>query len=252
MGEASRKKAASKALAAITDLQLRHLAKALRSVIGRIHQGYGNDCPLYAALGAQSLQRLGVESATAVAGGAVWRVGPGDNDVISAAEAAMHPGSVGYAFNSDDPSSRRAMFHAWVDCGMEIVDFTTATLRDAAALLDAADGMSTQVDWVPEFLRVSKTACLPLPDVAQSFEVGVFGYERGPKALEREWLGLKMSPDEQRLCTDQVIEWFRFLEDAPEGTELNLLSFAEGKLNSKDTARNAALENGLIPVKVYR
>ena len=104
----------------------------------------GQDCYPRAVFAQSLLTRLGVD-AKLVVGFTAWRIGNGDGDVI-----AHHPTSVGHGAGF--------MFHAWLEIGNNILDFTTYQLRLKAAMIDAIDGFKTNVVWCPEYLYVPKTS----------------------------------------------------------------------------------------------
>ncbi|MFZ4856068.1 MAG: hypothetical protein ACOYL3_06695 [Desulfuromonadaceae bacterium] len=104
----------------------------------------GQDCYQRAVFAQSLLTKLGVD-AKLVVGFTAWRIGNGDGDVI-----AHHPTSVGHGAGF--------MFHAWLEIGNNILDFTTYQLRLKAAMIDAIDGFKTNVVWCPEYLYVPKTS----------------------------------------------------------------------------------------------
>lgn len=182
MGEAKRRRLAGGAVndaGAVIDRA--KLARAMRIALSPIGQDLGTecaDCVRYAGVGAEVLRQLGATARLQV-GDAVWRVGPGDGDVIHHAASAGGP-TFGPLFS--------VAFHAWlrIDQGdatpAQLVDFTTWQLRDKGKLLDAADGRRTHVAWCPDYLWVAeKEACRrTLRQVGDSYEVGVYGYAARP------------------------------------------------------------------------
>lgn len=130
------------------------------------------DATAYALLGQALLDDLGVEAQVAV-GSAGWRVGPGDSDVIShhGALSGVRPGDVVKAY----------AYHAWLQAGNLAIDFTTHQLRAKAATLDSIDGGTTTVAWAPDYLVAELPNGHNLRSVTQSFDVGVYFYERNPR-----------------------------------------------------------------------
>jgi hypothetical protein len=184
MGEAKRRRQQEQtgAGAARPQINQEHVARTVRQIVGAVTSSPAADCVLYALVGAELLRNLGVE-AQAVAGSAIWRVGPGDGDVINYAPEA---GGKVYAATTN-PGAKAALFHSWIrlePVGLEparIVDLTTFQLAKKARELDAVDGGRTQVDFCPESLWVPESRHSGNPfDVAQSFDTGVFSYIRKP------------------------------------------------------------------------
>lgn len=187
MGEASRKRKLTQALADQLQAVDRDAAhKALDQVVRAITDFHGADCLLYAEIGAGLLAHLGLP-ARAVAGSAAWRVGPGDSDLISHAPelggSLFHP-----EIHSEHSLVKAAMFHAWIEVGDLVIDFTTGTLRDKARMLDQADGGNTRVDWSPPALWINKAELLPLKAVRDHPHAGVCSYVRHER-LESAVLG---------------------------------------------------------------
>lgn len=159
-------------------------AISVRRVVDAISECPGNDCIMYAILGASLLSELGM-NASAVAGSAVWRVGSGDGDVICHAMEvtgnAVMPDSGGRKKNLP-----AGMFHAWIeildkDGAIEIVDFTTCMLAEKARILDAADGGFTTVSWKPAYLWGSAKKCVSLREVVNGADGGLYAYIRHPE-----------------------------------------------------------------------
>lgn len=176
MGEAKRRKLAQQAVPprpAADELAL--MSQAMQKVLGAITGAHGADCLAYAAVGARVLTELGYP-ARAAAGSAAWRVGPGDGDVLSHAVEMLQNTSI--LAKPDTNNVRAGMFHAWIECGQDIVDFTTVALEYKARQLDALDGGRTQVDWKPAVLWVGKDQCRTFHDVKMLEEGGVFAYRR--------------------------------------------------------------------------
>lgn len=175
MGEAKLKAQRAPAMEA---LDRNMVASAVRQVVSAITGFQGADCLLYAHVGAGLLRSLGIP-VRAVAGSAVWRVGDGDSDILSHAREVN-----GQAYLPDDPYCPAAMFHAWIEGPRVLIDFSTCSLRDKAAALDAADGGRTNVLWAPEFLWTEpKATNVMLHDamaVVQAPKAGVCYYRRHP------------------------------------------------------------------------
>ncbi len=159
--------------------------EAVRAVCTAITEFSGADCVMYALVAHGLLSELGV-GAVPVAGSAAWRVGKGDCDVISHAPEIHGP--------VYEPDHNRTvisgMFHCWVevvDNGKTmIVDTTTWQFAQKAAMLDAADGGKTKVDFTLPCLWHEKGTGrqITLSGVARSHDIGVFAYLR-KKAIER-------------------------------------------------------------------
>lgn len=130
------------------------------------------DASAYALLGQALLKDLSVDTQVVV-GSAGWRVGRGDSDVIShhAALNGVRPDGV----------TRAYAYHAWLQAGNLMIDFTTRQLRAKAYTLDAIDGGTTTVDWAPDYLVAEFPNGHTLHSITQSFDVGVFFYERNPR-----------------------------------------------------------------------
>ena len=134
----------------------------------------GADCYIHAAIGRELLSDFGIESRIAI-GFAAWRVGQGDGDVIS-----HHPSQQNYG-----PAGVQAFpYHAWLESGDVLIDFTTYQLHKKAADLDAADGGSTTVAWCPEYLVLPRSGIRSYKDVAQ-LDAGLAYYEEVPGLNEQ-------------------------------------------------------------------
>lgn len=151
------------------------LAIAIHKVIGSITAAYGADCLMSSMVAAEVLRQMG-HDARAVAGSAAWRVGKGDSDVITHALELVGQSSA--HFMPADGEVPAGLFHAWVEIGDQIVDFTTGTLREKARILDRMDGGTTVVDWAPDVLWVDRSTCKSFRQVANGFDVGVYAYVR--------------------------------------------------------------------------
>jgi hypothetical protein len=179
MGEAAtRKKRQLMAKLALNRLDMDKVALAVKTTCDALTDARGYDCQMYAQVGAGLLGRLGV-TAKPVAGGAAWRVGPGDGDVLN-----HFPDRQGSRCFRPDVAMPTTMFHAWINVQDLLVDFTTWSLTQKAQQLDAADGGQTQVEWAPEYLCTPIESALPYRDVVQGEGSGLFSYVR-IEALER-------------------------------------------------------------------
>lgn len=166
--QAARKAAEAEAIASI---DIDRVATAIRKLFSAASRVVGMDCLDHAVIGVALLGRLGVP-AKVVVGYAAWRVGGGDGDVVShAPEGQMIQGQ------------GNLLFHAWIEVAGKILDLTTYQLKRKAALMDAADGGRTTVDWAPDYLFIDKTAVRSHRDVAQ-LEAGLCHYRRD-ESLER-------------------------------------------------------------------
>jgi len=146
------------------------LACALQKLTKSASAHLGADCMLHAQLAQFILQEEGVPTRLVV-GEAAWRIGSGDGDVIT------HSLTVGgYA-----PVGVQAMaYHAWLESGETIIDFSTHSLRAKAAQLDAMDGGNTTVEWCPLYLVIERSEVLTLKEVAQADDAGVACYQEIP------------------------------------------------------------------------
>lgn len=179
MGKASKRKHERQASKPLPADELALLAKAMSLVLGALTQAHGADCRTYAAVGAEVLSRLGYTAAQKVAGSAAWRVGPGDGDMI--AHALELRDAIGTMAAPKAPGAMAGMFHAWIEFGDTIVDFTTSSLPDKARQLDELDQGNTQVDWAPAVLWVDKRKLSSFKHVLQCPDAGVFAYRQHPQ-----------------------------------------------------------------------
>lgn len=181
MGDAKRRQQTLAASPALSFQEQQLLGQAMREVVGAITSFHGSDCMSYAAIGAKALEQLGFP-AKMVCGSAAWRVGPGDGDVISHASEVGAPAILPLTTSSNalttSPNVKAGMFHAWIEVGPWIVDFTTAALADKAHILDKLDGGTTLVQWAPEVLWVDRNTCSNFDRVVNGFNAGVYGYRR--------------------------------------------------------------------------
>lgn len=184
------------------------LARAVHSVVVALTDQQGADCVFYAAVGARALQELGLP-ARAVAGSAAWRVGPGDSDVVSHA-----PELGGKAYMPDNrlatPESLRAgMFHAWIEAGDDLIDFTTCQLPAKAAALDAADHGHTEVAWRPDFLWMPKSTTQALRRVVNGYDAGAYHYLRKPDVEKMVLDHLALDEEGVRVAASGVLAAYR-------------------------------------------
>jgi hypothetical protein len=239
MGEAKRKKAAAAAAPVkgrLPDAEANLIGMAIRQVVGATTSFHGADCIAYALVGAEVLRRMGF-GAKAVAGSAAWRVGPGDGDVLSHAIELNHQSNGAFAPNHQ---TKAGMFHAWIECGLEVVDFTTYSFPDKARQLDSMDGNKTLVQWAPEFLWVAREACSSLQVVANGFAVGVFAYIRNP-AVERVVLTNNPDFDAEGLA-DQV---FTVMELSRNGHQVRVIGIGDDGAQEFGSAVADSVDKGL-------
>ncbi len=144
-------------------LALRKLAIAASPQIGR-------DCYAHAELGRLLLADLDIQAHTVV-GYAAWRIGPGSGDVIA---------HVPQAESQTTANASGLMYHTWLECADVVIDFTTYQFATKARELDALDGGTTQVEWRPDFLLLSKQQTCRFSEVRQSFDFGLAYYEARP------------------------------------------------------------------------
>ena len=142
------------------------LSEALRKLTVSTSAHLGADCMLHANLAQRFLSDHGIATRVVV-GEAAWRVGPGDGDVI------VHcPAIHGYAV----ANVAALAYHAWLDDGDNVIDFTTHTLVHKAQQLDAFDGGKTCVAWCPPFLVVPRAQLQTLNEVTMAANQGVCCY----------------------------------------------------------------------------
>ena len=151
---------------------------------------------LVATLAQRILKDEGIDTQLVI-GEAAWRVGPGDGDVI-----AHSPRVGGIA-----PEGVMAFaYHAWLQIGDTIIDFTTHSLRSKAASLDAIDGGSTVVLWCPDFLVIEVGNTLSLHEVNQAPREGVACYQELPGLYDAMVsAGLREEVDEGDVAVMKVI-----------------------------------------------
>lgn len=246
MGEAKRRKSTVSSDAVLSEQQKEWFYLALRKVINAYEPNLTASCSASAQVGALVLNQLGVSSARAVAGSALWRVGRGDGDVVVHARECM-PGSSGMYTSSMSQDKLNAMFHAWIMVGAGtstfIVDGTTYSLREKAALLDKADGMQTQVDWCPDYLWVNAKQTLPLDKVIQSYDAGVFGYRQDQLIQAAVFKG---ELDELRDVAKDVVMLYRLYESGQADKASAVLAMnADGQIGSDENAHKKVRASNL-------
>lgn len=177
------------------------LACALQKLTTSASMHIGADCMLQAKLAQRILQEEGINTRLVV-GESAWRVGPGDGDVIT-----HSPRYSGYS-----PAGVKALaYHAWLQMGTTIIDFTTHSLRCKAQQLDALDNGKTNVLWCPPYLVMQSEDTLPLREVVQAEHHGVACYQRLP--------GLEEVMVAEGLCKDideEYVLLLRLIFDSPE------------------------------------
>lgn len=217
----------------LSEQKLLQLGQAISQVVGAATNFHGADCLLYAGVAAKVLQTMGYP-ARMVAGSAVWRVGPGDGDVVSHALEINAPGTVNSAtFAPSNSGAKALMFHAWVEVGEDIIDFTTASLADKAAQLDKMDRRHTQVDWSPQALWLQKNQCLDLLDVVNAPDAGVCAYQRH-ESIEKIVMGKSLENVDFDTHAANVGLVFRALQA---GRRMHVIGLGEGGPQTLDSAR---------------
>jgi hypothetical protein len=153
---------------------IERLAVALQKYTTSASANLGSDCMLHAMFAQRILHDNGISSRLVV-GEAAWRVGPGDGDVF------VHSPQLG----GHTPAGAKSLaYHAWLEMGPTILDFTTHSLRKKASDLDAMDGGKTDVQWCPSYLLLKKSQTLSLNDVRKSANTGVVCYREIPDLYE--------------------------------------------------------------------
>jgi hypothetical protein len=173
MGEARKKRELATRLAAersSLEDAVKQVSHALRRLAQAASAHLGSDCYTHAEIGRELLADLGFKFETQV-GYAAWRVGHGDSDIIAHTKRAPMYTPAGV------PPGQALPYHAWLSAGDWLVDFTTYQLRHKGALLDAADGGRTQVDWCPDYLLLSSIEVKPYKVVVQAPGPGLAHYE---------------------------------------------------------------------------
>lgn len=178
MGEARRKtNQCAATIEKINSLDLPRISKAIQKLFSATSENYGRDCHLHAMF-CQTLMRrhFGIEI-DLVIGFAAWRVGEGDADMIMHASPTEDIKKFQVTNYEAFQSTNAIPYHAWLECGNWILDFTTYQFPSKAAALDAIDGQTTRVDWHPDFLWIDKKSLHPLHDVIQ-LRTGLCWYQR--------------------------------------------------------------------------
>ena len=166
---------------------IERLAASLQKLTTSASAHPGADCMLHALLAQRILQEQGMATRLVV-GEAAWRIGPGDGDVIT-----HSPRFGGYAADG----VKALPFHAWLECGDSIIDFTTHSLRLKATQLDEFDGGTTNVAWCPQYLVMDRKVTKTVREVTQADSEGVACYREIPELYELvSEGGLLPQPDE--------------------------------------------------------
>jgi hypothetical protein len=166
-----------------------NVARAVRRVMAATNAMHVGGCTVEALTVAALLKARGF-NARAVAGEAVWRVGPGPHDAISCVTPENFRGEVFVAatnFGGETataPGDPTGSFygHAWVEIAWPklptpvLLDGTTATLRDKARVMDRADGRTTAVRWMPEVLVTMVQPGVSPEFAANGHAAGSYGY----------------------------------------------------------------------------
>lgn len=174
-------------------VDLSRLSSAIRRLATAASERFGSDCYIHAALAQAILARLGVES-TVVAGYAIFRVGPGNSDII------MHAPSPGMI-----PQPVGITYHAWLEIGDYILDITTYQIPAKCAQLDELDGGTTVATWYPDYLFVPRRSISLMHDVIQ-LTAGLYRYEQNTE-VEAIILRDVLELDEEDIET----VWFLYL-----------------------------------------
>ncbi|WP_305910508.1 hypothetical protein Q9L42_020365 (plasmid) [Methylomarinum sp. Ch1-1] len=195
MGEAKNKaKRFVASIQKLNDLDLSDVVSAMQKLAIASSAQFCGDCYVHAGLCQALLKELGVETELCV-GFAAWRVGEGNSDVIVHGLIRENsPQAIDY-MKLNDP--RAIPYHAWLECGYWLIDFTTYQLEEKAARLDAMDGGHTDVDWQPDYLIIEKKSISQLKDVIQT-TTGTYWYER-VMPLEKRIKALAGSIDQEDL-----------------------------------------------------
>lgn len=184
MGEAKRRQAQREPL----EIAIKQVGHALRRLMGAASAHQGADCYAHAELGRVLLADLGFTFQTRV-GFAAWRVGPGDGDVMAHVprrDSFLPSGVAGVGFG----------YHAWLEAGEWLVDFTTYQLDRKCRDLDAMDGGRTTVDWCPDYLLLSRSQVRSHGEVARAPDAEVAYYEAHEGLTARMAGGYLLDADE--------------------------------------------------------
>lgn len=147
---------------------------ALRKHFSAASRNLGTDCMLFAMHAQRLLSTLGIETRLVV-GEAAWHFGPQKTDGI-----AHSPRLTGLKIVNGNSFA----FHAWLEREDHILDFSTFTFRTKAALMDAQDGGSTQVNWCPDYLMLAYTETRDLETLINESVEGTACYREIPRLLE--------------------------------------------------------------------
>lgn len=175
MGQAKIRKIQADNLLRNIEGPVARVGAALRKLATSASAQLGGDCFFHAEMGRTLLSDEGVESRLVV-GYAAWRVGHGDSDVIAhggSSKGLLPEGVTGLTY------------HAWLEVGDCVIDFTTYSLRLKAQQLDDLDGGNTTAEWCPEYLMIRRSACLSFNEVTQSAGPGVVHYAEQPGLANR-------------------------------------------------------------------
>ena len=152
------------------------IAAAVRTLATASSARLGSDCIWHALACRHLLAREGIDDARLAAGYAAWRVDGKDPGAVVCHHVEGVP---------CDPERGGLAFHAWVSCGRQVFDATTYQLRRKMALMDAADGGRTKVQWCPDYLLVDGKNGQPWRSVRDGFRAGLFCYDAVPAIAER-------------------------------------------------------------------
>jgi len=150
-------------------LDRNRFARATQKIMQACSDQEGVNCYTYALIAQTALQRLEIPAVLRV-GYAAWRVGPGRDDVV-----LHHP--AGALVDTLGPDQRGFIYHAWIQIGKELLDFTTYQLRGKAEAMTAIDGIPLAVDWCPQFLWVSVQSSYKVDKVINGMKAGMYCYE---------------------------------------------------------------------------
>ncbi|WP_041533015.1 hypothetical protein [Pelobacter propionicus] len=165
MGQAKRRVDVSRVVEVLVESGvIAGVSSAIRRLAGAASGSLGTDCYTHAILAQSILDRLRVASVLK-AGYAAWRVGDGNSDVVAHAPV---PGII--------PQPGGFIYHAWLEIGYHILDFTTYLLPLKASQLDALDGGSTTVDWAPPYLLAQRKSVSTMKAVTLG-KRGLYYYE---------------------------------------------------------------------------
>jgi hypothetical protein len=177
------------------------LACALQKLTTSASMHIGADCMLQAKLAQRILQDEGINTRVVV-GESAWRVGPGDGDVIT------HSPRIG---GFSPPGVKAVAYHAWLEMGSTIIDFTTHSLRSKAKSLDAMDGGQTNVLWCPAYLVMQSDETVSLQAVVRAPNHGVACYQQLP-GLEEMMVAEGCNKD----IDEEDVLLLRLIFDSPE------------------------------------